>query len=66
MNSLKGKERLKLPPEGISLEDLEIDLVKQALELSGDNQSAAARKLGLTRAKFRVLHNHLKRLKGKF
>ncbi|MBW1816153.1 MAG: sigma-54-dependent Fis family transcriptional regulator [Deltaproteobacteria bacterium] len=48
-----------LPAEGISLEDLEMALVRQALDASGDNQSAAAKLLGLTRAKFRVL---LKRL----
>jgi DNA-binding NtrC family response regulator len=45
----------KLPPEGIALETLEIELVRQALEASGNNQSAAAKLLGLTRAKFRVL-----------
>lgn len=45
----------KLPPEGISLENLEMDLVKQAMEMCGNNQSQAARMLGLTRSKFRVL-----------
>jgi DNA-binding NtrC family response regulator len=45
----------RLPAEGISLEDLEMTLVRQALEASGGNQSAAAKLLGLTRAKFRVL-----------
>jgi DNA-binding NtrC family response regulator len=45
----------QLPPEGISLEDLEKDLAKQALAASNYNQSAAAKLLGLTRAKFRVL-----------
>jgi transcriptional regulator with GAF, ATPase, and Fis domain len=44
-----------LPPEGMSLETHEFDLVRQALEASGGNQSAAAKLLGLTRAKFRVL-----------
>lgn len=44
-----------LPPEGISLEALEKALVEQALEACGNNQSGAARLLGLTRAKFRVL-----------
>jgi DNA-binding NtrC family response regulator len=44
-----------LPPEGISLEQLEADLVRQALDQTGNNQSAAASLLGLTRAKFRVL-----------
>jgi DNA-binding NtrC family response regulator len=46
---------LQLPPEGISLDTLENDLVRQALEATGNNQTAAAKLLGLTRAKFRVL-----------
>ncbi|WP_027358798.1 sigma-54-dependent transcriptional regulator [Desulforegula conservatrix] len=45
----------KLPVEGIDLEKLENDFVKQALEITDNNQSAAAKLLGLTRAKFRVL-----------
>ena len=50
----------RLPPEGISLEEVEKDMVRQALETCGDNQTAAARLLGLTRAKFRVLLNQAK------
>ncbi len=49
------KAHFELPPEGISLEDLEAHLVRQALERCGNNQSAAARLLGLSRAKFRTL-----------
>ena len=45
----------KLPPGGISLEEVQRDFVRQALDISGNNQSVAARLLGLTRAKFRVL-----------
>jgi DNA-binding NtrC family response regulator len=45
----------RIPADGISLEVLEKDLVCQALEMTGNNQMAAARLLGLTRAKFRVL-----------
>ena len=45
----------RLPPDGIDLEALQKDLVRQALEMTGENQSAAAKLLGLTRAKFRVL-----------
>jgi len=44
-----------LPSEGISLEDMEKDLVRQALKSAQHNQSAAAKLLGLTRSKFRVL-----------
>ena len=49
------KDQFKLPPKGISLEALQYDFVRQALALTGNNQSAAANLLGLTRAKFRVL-----------
>ena len=44
----------ELPPEGISLEELEKELIKQALERTGGNKSAAARLLGLTRTKLRT------------
>jgi DNA-binding NtrC family response regulator len=50
-----GGAGFRVPADGISLEALEKDLVRQALEISGNNQAAAARLLGLTRAKFRVL-----------
>ncbi len=39
----------RLPEEGISLEELEKDLIGQAMERSDGNKSAAARLLGLTR-----------------
>ena len=57
----KGKYRFELPPEGISLEELEKELIKQALERTGGNKSAAARLLGLTRTKLRT---RLKLLEG--
>ena len=50
-----GDTGFSIPSEGISLEKVEEDLVRQALETSGNNQTAAAKLLGLTRAKFRVL-----------
>lgn len=56
-----GTAGFKLPPEGISLEEIEKDMVRQALETCKDNQTAAARFLGLTRAKFRVLLNQAKK-----
>jgi transcriptional regulator with PAS, ATPase and Fis domain len=46
---------VKLPPNGIHLHMLQINLVKQALDAAGNNQTAAAKLLGLSRAKFRVL-----------
>lgn len=39
-----------LPPEGIQLEKLEQDLLRQALSLAHGNKSSAARLLGLSRA----------------
>jgi DNA-binding NtrC family response regulator len=56
-----GHTGFRLPPEGISLEEIEKDMVRQALETCKDNQTAAARFLGLTRAKFRVLLNQAKK-----
>lgn len=49
------QNHFKLPPEGIQLDTLEQEFVRQALESTGNNQTAAAKLLGLTRAKFRVL-----------
>ncbi len=48
----------RLPPTGISLETLQKQMVNQALEMAGSNQTRAAGLLGLTRAKFRVLLKH--------
>jgi DNA-binding NtrC family response regulator len=40
---------IRLPQEGLSLEELEIALIKQALARAGGNKSRAAELLGLTR-----------------
>ncbi len=42
----------RLPPDGISLEELERDLIRQALELAGGNRSQAARLLRIPRHVF--------------
>jgi len=44
---------LKLPEDGLDMEELERDLVRQALEASGGTQSKAARLLGMTRDQIR-------------
>ncbi len=49
-----GGVEWKLPESGIDLEELEKDLIRQALDMSNNNQSAAARLLGLSRSKFRT------------
>jgi two-component system, NtrC family, response regulator AtoC len=43
----------ELPPEGVSLEQVERDLVAQALERTGGNQTRAAALLGLNRDQIR-------------
>jgi two-component system, NtrC family, response regulator AtoC len=53
MNLADSSIILRLPPDGISLEDLEISLLKQALGQSNGNQTRAASLLGLTRDQFR-------------
>ena len=52
---MNGEGQFTLPRQGIVLEELENDLVRQAMAMAGDNQTAAAKLLGLSRAKFRVL-----------
>ena len=45
--------RFELPPGGLDLEALDRDLLRQALERAGGNQTRAARLLGLTRDQVR-------------
>jgi len=49
----KGERLLHLPPDGLDVEELERDLVRQALERSQGNQSRAAQLLGMTRDQIR-------------
>ncbi|MCZ6574816.1 MAG: sigma-54 dependent transcriptional regulator [Planctomycetota bacterium] len=57
--SLEGRSEghvdrlLSLPPDGIDMEELERDLVVQALERTGGNQSRAAQMLGMSRDQIR-------------
>jgi len=57
----REEEPFSLPSEGVDLEALELDLVRQALEKAYNNQTDAAKLLGLSRGKFRSL---IKRLRG--
>jgi DNA-binding NtrC family response regulator len=43
----------KLPPEGVSLDDVERQLVVQALERAGGNQTQAGQLLGINRDQVR-------------
>jgi transcriptional regulator with PAS, ATPase and Fis domain len=56
----QGGNDFRLPSEGICLEDIEKKFVRQALEATGNNQTAAAAMLGISRAKFRVLLRQVK------
>jgi transcriptional regulator with PAS, ATPase and Fis domain len=40
---------IQLPEEGINLEQVEIDLIRQALERTGNNRTQAAKLLGISR-----------------
>ncbi len=53
-SSSKLTDKITLPENGVNLEELEKELIKQALEKTGGNKSAAARLLGLTRSKLRT------------
>ncbi len=46
---LDGTQQFTLPPGGISLEDVERQLIMAALKQTGNNKSKAARLVGLTR-----------------
>lgn len=46
-------ERVRLPADGISLEEVEMSLVKQALQRSGGNQTKAAELLHISRDQLR-------------
>jgi two-component system NtrC family response regulator len=45
-----GRVRFELPPEGISLEEVEKEIIKYALSLHQGNQSQTAKFLGITRS----------------
>jgi DNA-binding NtrC family response regulator len=51
--------RIRLPANGIPLQKVQMSLVKQALAIAGNNQTTAAKLLGLSRSKFRVLLKNL-------
>ena len=46
-------ERFQLPPGGVSLDEVEMSLVRQAIERSGGNQTKAAELLGISRDQLR-------------
>ncbi len=50
--SAKNPGSFILPPEGVSLEEIEKSFLQQAMEQTGGNQSHAAKRLGLSRHAF--------------
>jgi DNA-binding NtrC family response regulator len=54
-------ERFILPPEGLSLDEVELSLVRQAIHRSGGNQTRAAELLGISRDQLRY---RLKKIEG--
>jgi two-component system response regulator AtoC len=48
-----GHDMFRLPPAGASLEEVEMSLVRQAIERSGGNQTRAAELLGISRDQLR-------------
>jgi transcriptional regulator with PAS, ATPase and Fis domain len=52
-STVQRSKRFRLPAEGIDMEELEKDLLRQAMERSTGNQSRAATLLGLTRDQMR-------------
>jgi DNA-binding NtrC family response regulator len=59
--AVNDQNGFRLPSGGISLEAFEKNIVLQALEATGDNQTRAAELLGISRAKFRVLMRQAKK-----
>ena len=48
-----GASQFRLPTEGVALEDVEMSLVRQAIDRSGGNQTKAAELLGISRDQLR-------------
>jgi len=50
-----GDDLVELPPTGIDFDELQHSVISQAMRMTAGNQSAAARLLGLSRARFRTM-----------
>ncbi len=55
---------IQLPANGIPLQQVQMSLVQQALQAAGNNQTNAAKLLGLSRSKFRVLAKNMEEQGG--
>jgi two-component system response regulator AtoC len=61
LNPVASGDDFRLPPAGLSLDEIETSLVRQAIERSGGNQTRAAELLGISRDQLRY---RLKKLEG--
>lgn len=57
-------DHMRLPADGVSLEDVEMSLVRQALERSGGNQTKAAELLDISRDQLRYRMKKLEELEA--
>ena len=53
VDSARSADRFRLPADGVSLDEVEMSLVRQALERSGGNQTKAAELLDISRDQLR-------------
>ncbi|MFQ5771307.1 MAG: sigma 54-interacting transcriptional regulator, partial [bacterium] len=61
VSAFDGSNAIEIPREGLSLEEVEKDLIRNALDKAGGNKSKAAKLLGITRRK---LYSMMERLGG--
>jgi len=57
-----SSDHVRLPADGVSLDDVEMSLVRQALERSGGNQTKAAELLHISRDQLRYRMKKLEEL----
>ena len=53
VDGAKSADQFRLPADGVSLDEVEMSLVRQALERSGGNQTKAAELLDISRDQLR-------------
>jgi DNA-binding NtrC family response regulator len=58
------QQQFRLPPKGVSLEAVEMSLVRQAIERSEGNQTKAAELLGISRDQLRYRLKKLEELRA--
>ena len=64
-NGAQAPNNFRLPPKGVSLDDVEMSLVSQAIERSAGNQTKAADLLGISRDQLRYRLKKLEALQAR-